>query len=193
MPAHRRFTVTLVLLVSFAAAARARADDHAFELSLSAGGTRLAIDGDDALDGQWGVSVEPSFSLSPLPDTPQFRVGAGVGLAWISADIDNEFVAGQLDLFLITPELLLSWRQPVAESWYLEPGVGVGAVIGAIDFVGLDWGSGYSVRPFVRVGYQADTWSAGVEVSYRFGHLDLGDSDGDIENLTAGLFVAAKL
>jgi hypothetical protein len=116
-----------------------------------------------------------------------------VGLAWISADIDNDFVAGQLDMFLITPELLLSWRQPVAERWYVEPGVGVGAVIGAVDFIGVEWGSGYSVRPFVRVGYQTDHWAAGVEASYRFGHLDLGESDGDIENLTAALFIAAKI
>ena len=96
------------------------------------------------------------------------------------------------DLFLLTPELLLSWRQPVTEAWYVEPGVGVGAVIGGVDFVGLDWGSGYSVRPFVRIGYQADTWLASVEASYRFGRLDLGESDVEIENLTAALFVTAK-
>jgi hypothetical protein len=190
MSPSRFAAFTVVCLV---VAATARANDRNFELSLTAGGTRLAIDDDDALDGQWGVTVEPSFSLSALPRTPEFRIGAGVGLAWISADIDNEFIAGQLDLFLITPELLLSWRQPVAEAWYVEPGVGVGAVIGAVDFVGVEWGSGYSVRPFVRIGYQADNWSAGVEVSYRLGHLDLGNSDGDIENLTAALFVAAKL
>ncbi len=191
MTAHRVLAVAVLVLLSVAAAARA--GDRAFELSLTAGGTRLSIEDDDALDGQWGVTVEPSFSLAPLSGTPEFRIGAGVGLAWISADIDNEFIAGQLDLFLITPELLLSWRQPVAEAWYVEPGVGVGAVIGAVDFVGVEWGSGYSARPFVRIGYQADTWSAGVEASYRFGRLDLGESDGDLENLTVALFIAAKL
>ena len=189
MSPSRFAAVTLICLIVVGAA---RANDRKFELSLSAGGTRLSID-DDALDGQWGVAVEPSFSFSPLPETPQFRLGAGVGLAWISADVDNEFIAGQLDLFLITPELLLSWRQPVAESWYVEPGVGVGAVLGGVDFVGIEWGSGYSARPFVRIGYEIDNWCVGVEASYRFGHLDFGDGDGDIETFDIGAFLAVKL
>ena len=189
-----RSRVAAFTLICLVVAATARAKDRNFELSLRAGGTRLSIDDDDdALDGQWGVTVEPSFSLSPLTDLPQFRLGAGVDLAWISVDVDNEFVAGQLDLFLITPELLLSWRQPVSDRWYVEPGVGVGAMIGAVDFIGIDWGSGYSVRPFLRIGYQADNWSAGVEASYCLGHLDFGDGDGDIEKLSVAFFIAAKL
>ena len=174
----------------------ARAAD--LEFSLAGGATQLYVDeGDeDVLNDEWGPWVRPSFSLAPIDAAPQFRLGGAVGFGWVRGTIDDAFLAGDVDLFLITPELLLSWRQPIggAEArWYVEPGIGVGATIGALWAIGTDWGYGYSVRPFVRAGYQWDNWSAGLEAAYRFGHLDFGDSDGDVENLEIGVFAAWKL
>ena len=162
------------------------ADD--LELSLTTGGTQQKVEGGGELDGQWGLSIEPGFSLAPFKGAPQFRLGAGVELAWVSADVDNEFISGQADLFLITPELRVSWRQNLTDHLSLEPGVGGGIAIGALDFVGVEWGSGYSVRPFVRAGYAFDHWSTGVELAYRFGHLNFDGADGDIENLNVAVF-----
>ena len=191
MPAPRHIRSMLVILLCLAGITNAR--DRDFELTLAGGATQVSTEDDDAFDGQWGINFEPSLSFSPLANTPQFRVGGGVGLAWVSADVDNSFISGQADLFLITPELLLSWRQPIAEHIYLEPGVGIGAVIGAVDFLGVEWGAGYSVRPFIRLGYQFDSWATGIEAAYRFGNLDLGGADDDIQNLSVGVFFALKL
>jgi hypothetical protein len=170
-----------------------------FELSVSGGATQLYIDeegGDEVLNDQWGPWVATSFSLAPIADTPQFRLGGGVGFSWTSGTVDNEFITGDLDLFLITPELLVSWRQPLGADdshWYVEPGVGVGPAIGTLWFVGTEWGYGYSVRPFLRAGYETEKWSAGLEASYRFAHLNFDDGDSDIENLGVGVFAAWKL
>jgi hypothetical protein len=163
------------------------------EFTIAGGGTQLQLDDGGELDGQWGPWVQPSISFSPLHDTPQLRLGGGISLGWFSADVDNEFISGQADLFLFTPEFLASWRQPISNHFYLEPGVGVGAVIGALDFVGAEWGAGYSVRPFVRLGYRFDSFSTGIEAAYRFGHLELGGADGEIQNLSVGVFFALKL
>ena len=163
------------------------------EFTIAGGAAQLQIDGGGELDGQWGPWVQPSLSFAPLNDTPQLRIGGGISLGWVSADVDNEFISGQADLFLFTPEFLASWRQPISDHLYLEPGVGVGAVIGALDFVGAEWGAGYSVRPFVRLGYQFDTFSTGIEGAYRFGNLELGGANEDIQNLSVGVFFALKL
>jgi len=63
----------------------------------------------------------------------------------------------------------------------------------ALDFLGAQWGAGYSVRPLVRIAYASDNWSTGIELSYRFGYLDFGDGDGNIDNFNAGVFVSFKL
>jgi hypothetical protein len=163
------------------------------EFTIAGGATQLQIEGGGELDGQWGPWVQPSLSFAPFNNTPQFRLGGGISLAWISADVDDDFISGQADLFLFTPELLASWRQPISDHLYLEPGVGVGAVIGALDFVGAEWGAGYSVRPFVRLGYQFESWSTGIEAAYRFGNLELGGVNENIQNLSVGVFFALNL
>ena len=190
---------SLVLFIGALAAGSPAVVARDLEFNLAGGATELFIDDeaedDEVLNEQWGPWVRPSFSLAPIADAPQFRLGGGVGFSWTRGEIDDAFLAGDADLFLITPELLLSWRQPLGDAgrWYLEPGVGVGGVIGALWVIGTDWGYGYSVRPFLRAAYQSDDWSAGVEASYRFGNLDFGDSDGEIENLEVGVFVAFKI
>ena len=162
------------------------------EFSLAGGATRVGFD-DNAFDDEWGVWVQPSFTFAPISDLPQFRLGGGLNLALVSLDIDLPFDDGDANLFLITPELLLSWRQPLGDRFYLEPGVGVGAVIGVLDAFGTETDVGYSVRPFLRAGYDAARWSAGVEVAYRFGQLDLGGGSSDLDNLNIGAFVSFEL
>ncbi len=180
----------LIFLMTLCVPALTRGSDA--EFSLVGGASQIYLD-DDGFDEQWGPFFATSFSLAPLENATQFRLGAGLAFAWFNSDVDNEFVSGQADLFLITPEVLLSWRHAVTRTFYLEPGVGLGAVIGALDFLGADWDAGYSVRPFVRAGYQGDDWSAGAELGYRFGSLDISGDEQSINDVTFGVFVAFKL
>ena len=84
----------------------ARGEGAGAEFTIAGGATQLQIDGGGELDGQWGPWVQPSLTFTPLSDTPQFRLGGGISLAWISADVDDDFISGQADLFLFTPEFL---------------------------------------------------------------------------------------
>ena len=121
----------------------------------------------------------------------QLRIGAGVGVEYHTQDVEVDFFGTvNEDLLVITPEVILSWRQPIGaeERWYVEPGVGVGAAIGIIDVAGSESGAGYSVRPFVRGGYQMPRWSFGIEAGYRFGQLDFGFGSEDFSNIQVGAF-----
>src|SRR5215212_7794599 len=106
------------------------ARDAAPEFTLAGGGSQLMLDGSDPLDEKWGVYVEPSFSLAPFEGERRFRAGFGVGLGYFAEDVDFDVFGGEAtiseELFLITPEALLSWRQPLGDSakLYVEPGVG---------------------------------------------------------------------
>ena len=145
-------TLAIAAAMAFPSAARAGRDA---EFSLTLGGSQIRVS-DDPLNDQWGVRVEPGFSLIALEGGPrQLRIGAGVGFEYFAQDVEVDFFGTSRvneELLIITPEVILSWRQPIGagESWYVEPGVGVGAAIGIIDVIGTDSGAGYSVRPFVR-------------------------------------------
>jgi hypothetical protein len=172
----------------------ARAADP--EFTMLGGATSVSFD-DDFIDNEWGVWLAPSFSFSPVSSTPEFRLGAGVSFAWVSVDTDSDtgtlFNTGDADLYLITPELLISWRQPIGDHFYLEPGIGVGAVIGLLDSFGTESDVGYSIRPYIRAGYDAARWSAGMEAAYRFGQLDLGGGSSDLQNFSIGVFISFNL
>jgi hypothetical protein len=78
-------------------------------------------------------------------------------------------------------------------TFYLEPGVGVGAMIGVVDFFGSEEDTEFSVRPFLRAGYETPTWTAGIEVGYQFSSLDFGSGSDDVQNLNVGAFFTFKL
>jgi hypothetical protein len=181
------------------------------EFSLSAGYAHIELDGSASpFDDRGGFRVEPRFTFWG-ENLPQLKLGVGVGFSGYSKSIDDDddFVVIDGEVFfiesddvealsLITPEFQISWRQPLGGDgrWYVEPGVGVGAVIGNY-WVGDwwdedidEWDATVSGRPFIRAGYQAKRWMAGLEVSYLFGgSLDFTDEvGGDITEFYAGGF-----
>jgi hypothetical protein len=117
------------------------------EFSLAGGADQLYLDegeGDDVLNEQWGPWVRASFSVAPFDAAPALQLGGGLGFSWTRGEVDDAFLAGDIDLFLITPEVILSWRQRLGRednaNWFVEPGVGAGAAIGALWGIGTDWG-----------------------------------------------------
>src|SRR5688572_7109391 len=204
-----RVSTALVGAALIASAPPALADHHR-EFSFSIGYAQLSVD-DEALqdlDHKGGVRFEPRLTWTPSADDAQrFRLGVGIGFAFFYDEEDTgETVGGFADvedfeqISLIVPELQATWRQPVHENWFVEGGVGVGAVIGnfragQVIFDDLfdedvsDWDLGFGVRPLVRVGYTKPGWVAGLEGSYLFTDLDFGnDLGGSIEELYIGLF-----
>jgi hypothetical protein len=112
---------------------------------------------------------------------------------------------------LITPEFQISYRIPLGAhyrdekpKWFIEPGVGVGVVIGQY-WVGQsfgwwtdedisEWDATIEGRPFLRAGWQGDRWVFGLEGSYLFGgNLHFTDRiEGDISEWYAGGFFGVK-
>lgn len=202
-------------------ASEARAE---WEFSLGIGYGHVELDGSDSdFDGRGGVRVEPRFTFQPIDATPQFKLGVGVGISGYRHDVgDDDFTVIDDDgdvftfdgdsyesLTLITPEVQLSWRQPIGgdsdgPGWFVEPGVGLGAIFGQY-WVGDTWGywsdtdvsewdATFGVRPFLRAGYQSDRWIAGLEASYLFGgSLDLTDEvSGDVREFYIGGFFGGR-
>ena len=117
-------------------------------------------------------------------------------------------IEGDEQLLLITPELQLSWRQPLFRRWFVEGGAGVGVVIANYQADGItleledlddvdEWAVGFGVRPFVRAGYAWDRLLLGVEASYRWTNLEFDDDDldveGDLDQLMVGGFIGIRL
>ena len=88
--------------------------------------------------------------------------------------------------------------------WFIEPGVGVGVVIGQywvgesfggwVDEDFSEWDATIAGRPFLRAGYQRDRWVFGLEGSYAFGgKLHFTDAiEGDVTEWRAGGFFGVK-
>src|SRR3954465_13786757 len=182
----------------------------AAEFDISAGYSHLTLDGSERFHERDGFRIEPRFMFKPSADTPQLKIGFGVGISGYSHELDSDTTitidhgdevdvihADQWEaLTLIEPEFQVSWRQTFAnEHWFVEPGLGIGAVIanyGVFDEFWWghsehdEWDSTFAVRPFVRVGYRSGSegyrWSVGGEVSYMWGgDLNLTDQvHGDV-------------
>ena len=186
--------LVLAAILVCAYGAPAYAEDP--EISLSLGGSQIFFEdaeNDDPFEEEWGFRIEPAFMLSPFSQKPELRMGGGVAFAFYSDDADLGFVTVDSDLSLITPEFLISWRERLGEKFYIEPGLGLGWMFGELDTLfDNESGNGYSVRPYVRVGYQMERWAVGVEAGYRFGELEFDEAEGDIEELNVGLFLSFK-
>lgn len=161
------------------------------EFALGLGASLLNTEGNELGDdvGPW---AEVRFSIAPLPKLQPLRLGFGLEFSYQSEKVESAISSETADLFLITPEVQLSWRQSLGERFYVEPGVGVGALIGVVDLFGAQEDTEFSARPFVRFGYQTWNWSGGIEVGYQFSSLDFGGGSSDVQNLNIGAFIAFR-
>jgi hypothetical protein len=187
----------VVLFLGLFAVPAARAAGN-WELSIGVGASSMSTRG--ALDDRWGPWAEPSISFSPFDDLTQLRVGFGVGINYFQHDVSvplgiyGDSTSVNVYLGMATPEALISWRQPIADKFFIEPGVGIGVAIG--DFYGVsndEWTAGFSARPFVRFGYDASRWNAGIEVGYQYSRLELEGDNTDIRIFNVGGFFGLKL
>jgi hypothetical protein len=195
------------------------------EFDLSIGYAHVELDGSASpFDSRDGLRLEPRFSWGVGDDTDgsQLRLGFGLGISGferrndrdgrviIIDEDDGETFTLNADevetLTLITPEFQISWRQMLGDAdargerrWFVEPGVGVGVVIGQYwvgDTFGFwsdtdveEWDATIAGRPFLRAGYQGERWVFAIEGSYQFGG-DLHFTD-DIEGNLSEWYVGA--
>ena len=214
-----RRTHLLVLLGPLGLAGTAFGQDR--EFAFGAGYGHLFLDGSNAgdLDEQGGLNVNGRISWPITPSRgerrPELRFGVGVGLGFYADyddddDGDDDFFEEEevevTQLTVISNELELSFRQPIARDYYLEPGIAGQFMIGNFWagertwWGGLWWDAdedeniwrvGGGGRIFLRAAYQQERWSAGVEGSYSYGWLDFGDDiGGDIQQGYIGVFFA---
>lgn len=185
------------------------------EIAFGIGYAHLFWDGHntDELEDRGGLRVDAHYSV-PLAPQSQWRAGVGLGLAaYISehgGDIFEEdgiiFVRPDdyVQLTTIEPEIQLSFRHPLDDHWYLEPGIaGVFLVgnyrrgeeaFGIIDEEFSHWRVGGGGRLFLRGAYTRGRSSYGIEGSYSYGWLDFGDDvGGDIQQGYLGFFYAFRL
>jgi hypothetical protein len=182
------------------------------DFSFSMGYSHLTIDGaDPPFNEQDALRFESRISGSPLPELPQLRLGGGLGMSYYYKDYnDGDIVEIGEDviliegdsyesLFLLEPEVQVSWRQPLGKHMYVEPGIGVGGVFGNLTagetfgwFYDEDydeWSAGFSARPFLRAAYQYKKYAIGLEGSYLWTDLDFDDGPGgDTTELYIGAF-----
>ena len=202
-----------LIVLAFAAVAllaeSARADRP--ELGLSFGYSHLSLDGNDALDGQGGARFEPRVSFEPFDDRPQVRFGFALGFSYFYDERDSGQIVSPPfvfdvdsyeDVFLLSPEFQVSWRQPLGDDWWIEGGVGVGVVFGfysagdvifddVVDENVDESDVGLGVRPFIRAAWHGDRWSWGAEAQYQYTTIDFGGPfGGDASEWYAGLFLA---
>ena len=201
----------LAVIVVLTCAPAATASDR--DLGFSIGYAQLSVDDTTLqdLDSQSGLRFELRGTWAPRDSLPQLRLGLGIGFSFFYDDQDSGQTIGGFaevedfeQISLIVPEFQATWRQPLGDEWFVEGGVGLGAVIGnfragQVIFDDLfdedvdEWDVGFGVRPLVRGGYMRNHWLAGLEASYLLTDLDFGNGlGGDLEELYIGLFYSHR-
>jgi hypothetical protein len=214
------FVSVAFVLTSGASTARANGE---FDLSLGWGHVKL--DGSASpFDSRDGFRIEPRVSWAVGGDNSPLRLGFGLGISGFERRTDDDAILIDDDgdiftvdgddieaLSLITPEFQISYRIPLGShlpdekpKWFIEPGVGVGVVIGQY-WVGQtfgwwadedisEWDATIAGRPFLRAGWQGDHWVFGLEGSYLFGgKLHFTNAiEGDVSEWYAGGFFGVK-
>ncbi len=199
------------------ASSTARAD---VEFDIGIGYAHVELDGSASpFDSRGGVRVEPRISWS-VDDGP-LRLGFGLAFSGYERRVDDDaiFTDDDGDVFevdsddvesltFVTPEFQISYRIPLGpgdfdgnKRWFIEPGVGVGVVIGQywvgetfgwwVDEDISEWDATIAGRPFLRAGWRGDHWVFGIEGSYLFGgSLDFTNNvGGDVTEWYVGGFV----
>ena len=211
-----------VAIVTAAGATTARANG---EFDLSLGYAHVELSGSASpFDSRDGFRVEPRVSWSVGGDNAPLRLGFGLGMSGFErrTDDDGVFIDGDGDIItidgdavqsltFITPEFQASYRILLGNSvdgggrhWFIEPGVGVGVVIGQywvgetfgwfVDEDISEWDVTVSGRPFLRAGWQGERWVFGLEASYLFGgNLHFTDAiEGNLSEFYAGGFFGVR-
>jgi hypothetical protein len=139
------------------------------------------------------------------------RIGAAVGVSLVLDDSERVIISNggaliiagssEVPLYLVEPEFRVSWQQffGADRHFYVEPGIGLGAVIGNLSLDADDTAGGQSfsesdaalaARVFLNVGFRADNGYAGLQASYmRGGDLEFADNArGEVEEFYIGFF-----
>ena len=214
---------TLILAALLAGAGGAGADSAAAqeaegfpqglsEFSLSVGYAHLSLGSSSIFDSESALRIEPSLSLSPIQQVPQLRLGADVGVSMVLDNSTRTIISrngqvlfagtGDIPLWLLEPELRLSWRQPLGDQhqFFIEPGIAGGIAWGFLELTAEDGSnetfeqddSTLFYRAFLRLGAHVPGGIAGIDISWLSGgHLDLGDNAaGDLNEFYIGIFGA---
>jgi hypothetical protein len=205
------FAMLLAALRTPPAAAQSILDDGPAEFSLSIGYANISLGSDSAIDNDSALRFEPSVSFSPIRQLPQLRLGGDVGVSMVLDNSTRTIIssngtlifAGSSDvpLWLLEPELRLSWRQTFGSDhqFFIEPGVAGGAVFGFLDLDSSDHSQSYDAdastfygRVFLRAGALVPGGTAGFEASWLSGgKLDFGgNASGDVREFYVGFFGA---
>jgi len=197
-------------LAASSVVAQDRPGEGASEFSLSIGYAHVSLTDSKVIDGESALRYEPALTFCPIEPLPQLRVGVDVGVTLVldnsqRAIISNNgnfiFVgSSDVPLWLIEPELRVSWRQYIGNTFFVEPGVAGGVAFGFFELESED-GSGDSYdksdstlygRAFLRAGALVTGGTAGFEASWTSGgKLDFGgDAAGDLNEFYIGFFGA---
>jgi hypothetical protein len=211
-PTSFRLAITACVLV-FGSPALAQDGDGSMppgEFSLGIGYAHLSVGDDGPIDGEGALRFDPVLSIAPIEPLPQLRVGVAVGVTLVLDNSERVIISndGQLTvigrsdipLWLLEPELRLSWRQYLGDdaSFFIEPGIAAGAAFAYLSIEDPDTGvelydasdDTITTSAFLRIGARVEGGLAGIEASWtRGGDLDLADNArGDFEEFYIGLF-----
>ena len=199
-------------LMSVGRPARAQDGVPPGEFSLGIGYAHLSIgdSGSSVLDSEDALRFDGALSYAPFPQVSQLRIGAAVGVSLVLDDSERAIISNgglvivgssEIPLYLVEPEFRVSWQQFFGRGrhFYIEPGVGVGGVIGNLSLDADDTSSGesfsesdaaFSARAFLNVGFRATGGFAGLQASYmRGGDLEFAENArGEVEQLYVGFF-----
>ena len=180
------------------------------EFAAGVGYAYVRVGGSDSpLDAGNALRFEFSASFSPVEDVPQLRLGGAIGLGMVFDNSDLAIVSSggvvvvghsTIPLWLVEPEARLSWRQPLGEGgFYVEPGVGAGALFASLsvdsddEFAGGSYDetdTGFFVRGFLNVGVNTGYGLTGFTISYAHADdLDLADNiSGEADEFYIGIY-----
>jgi hypothetical protein len=196
------------LVVVCAAPASAQSTEEGRpEFALSLGYANLSLGSSSVIDSEGALRWEASLTFAPLRELPQLRVGGDVGVSLVLDDSTTTIISrngnlifigsSQIPLWTIEPELRISWRQPIGDTLFIEPGVAGGFVFGFVDLHSEDFDDSYHAdastafgRVFLRGGARVTGGYAGIEASYAVGgDLDFGgNASGDFSEFYIGVF-----
>ena len=183
------------------------------EFSLGIGYAHLGIGGSDSLlDSEDALHFDAALMYSLIPDVPQLRLGFGFGVSMVLDDSERVIISGDngliiagssdVPLYLLEPEFRLSWQQYLGadQSFFIEPGIGVGWVFGNLNVDTEsgqsfdEWDSSVSARAFLNVGFQVEGGIAGIQASYMWADsLDFAENaGGEVEEFYIGFYGALR-